>query len=395
MKTDSSGTPLSTAERKIPLSVTLAILATAISIFGVFYSQMTKGVSHMVLERSGAIFSYVTNRIPPRSLLELNSAADEDHLLYVQVQALLKSVRQLTAVRYLYTAKLNDEGKAVYVVDGLDPEAEDFRHIGDLIEPEVLPLLTRCLQGHSAHAAKVLYTEWGDVLPACEPIRQDGRTVGAIVMEFDAGLIGGSIRKAMSISLLISCVLVALFIFVTTWLLRRLSVPLYRKLAYTDLLTGINNRNAFELDTKRLQRSEQQDLTVLTCDLNMLKNVNDQRGHAAGDEYIISLARLLVERFRDRGETYRIGGDEFATLLRNADVDALRAAMDELHAQALKIQVAGFPLFFAYGIASFDPACDADVHDTMTRADAQMYAHKRALKQKGKREAALSPEQSF
>lgn len=395
MKTDSSGTPLSTAERKIPLSVTLAILATAISIFGVFYSQMTKGVSHMVLERSGAIFSYVTNRIPPRSLLELNSAADEDHLLYVQVQALLKSVRQLTAVRYLYTAKLNDEGKAVYVVDGLDPEAEDFRHIGDLIEPEVLPLLTRCLQGHSAHAAKVLYTEWGDVLPACEPIRQDGRTVGAIVMEFDAGLIGGSIRKAMSISLLISCVLVALFIFVTTWLLRRLSVPLYRKLAYTDLLTGINNRNAFELDTKRLQRSEQQDLTVLTCDLNMLKNVNDQRGHAAGDEYIISLARLLVERFRDRGETYRIGGDEFATLLRNADVDALRAEMDELHAHALKIQVAGFPLFFAYGIASFDPACDADVHDTMTRADAQMYAHKRALKQKGKREAALSPEQSF
>lgn len=395
MKTDSSGTPLSTAERKIPLSVTLAILATAISIFGVFYSQMTKGVSHMVLERSGAIFSYVTNRIPPRSLLELNSAADEDHLLYVQVQALLKSVRQLTAVRYLYTAKLNDEGKAVYVVDGLDPEAEDFRHIGDLIEPEVLPLLTRCLQGHSAHAAKVLYTEWGDVLPACEPIRQDGRTVGAIVMEFDAGLIGGSIRKAMSISLLISCVLVALFIFVTTWLLRRLSVPLYRKLAYTDLLTGINNRNAFELDTKRLQRSEQQDLTVLTCDLNMLKNVNDQRGHAAGDEYIISLARLLVERFRDRGETYRIGGDEFATLLRNADVDALRAEMDELRAQALKIQVAGFPLFFAYGIASFDPACDADVHDTMTRADAQMYAHKRALKQKGKREAALSPEQSF
>ncbi len=395
MKTDSSGTPLSTAERKIPLSVTLAILATAISIFGVFYSQMTKGVSHMVLERSGAIFSYVTNRIPPRSLLELNSAADEDHLLYVQVQALLKSVRQLTAVRYLYTAKLNDEGKAVYVVDGLDPEAEDFRHIGDLIEPEVLPLLTRCLQGHSAHAAKVLYTEWGDVLPACEPIRQDGRTVGAIVMEFDAGLIGGSIRKAMSISLLISCVLVALFIFVTTWLLRRLSVPLYRKLAYTDLLTGINNRNAFELDTKRLQRSEQQDLTVLTCDLNMLKNVNAQRGHAAGDEYIISLTRLLVERFRDRGETYRIGGDEFATLLRNADVDALRAEMDELHAQALKIQVAGFPLFFAYGIASFDPACDADVHDTMTRADAQMYAHKRALKQKGKREAALSPEQSF
>ncbi len=392
MNKDSSGTSLSTTERKILLSVALAILATAFSIFGIFYFQVTKGVSHMVLERSDAVFAFVTNRIPPLSLLGLNSPADEDNPLYVQVQALLKSVRQLTAVRYLYTAKLNAEGKAVYVVDGLDQDAEDFRHIGDLIEPEVLPLLTRCLQGHSAHAAKVLSTEWGDVLPACEPIRQNGRTVGAIVMEFDAGLIAGSIRKAMSISLIGSCFLVLLFIFVTTWLLRRLSIPLYRKLAYTDLLTGINNRNAFEQDSKRLRRDEQQGLTVLACDLNMLKNVNDQRGHAAGDEYIISLARLLVERFKDRGDTYRIGGDEFATLLRDADADALRAEMEELQARALKIKVAGFPLFFAYGIAGFDPACDADVHSTLTRADARMYAHKRALKQKEKRETAPPPD---
>ena len=389
MNTDSISTPLSGTERKILLSVPLAILATAISIFGIFYYQVTKGVSNTVLERSGAIFSYLTDRIPPQSLVELNSAADEGGPLYDEVQDLLTSVRQLTAVRYLYTARLNDQGKAVYVVDGLDPAAEDFRHIGDLIEPEVLPLLTRCLQGNPAHADKVISTDWGDVLPACEPIRRDGRTVGAIVMEFDAGLISGSIRKALSISLIGSCSLVVLFIFVTTWLLRRLSVPLYRKLAYTDQLTGINNRNAFELDTKRLcSRNEQQGLSVLACDLNMLKKVNDQRGHAAGDQYIISLARLLVERFKDRGQTYRTGGDEFATLLRNVDVAALRAEMDELHARALRISVAGFPLFFAYGIASFDPERDADIHATLTRADAEMYAHKRALKREHEKEGA-------
>ena len=50
--------------------------------------------------------------------------------------------------------------------------------------------------------------------------------------------------------------------------------------------------------------------------------------------------------------------------------------------------MAGFPLFFAYGIASFDPERDADIHATLTRADAEMYAHKRALKQKGEREEA-------
>lgn len=134
--------------KKNPAERPLAILATAISIFGIFYYQVTKGVSNTVLERSGAIFSYLTDRIPPQSLVELNSAADEGGPLYDEVQDLLTSVRQLTAVRYLYTARLNDQGKAVYVVDGLDPAAEDFRHIGDLIEPEVLPLLTRCLQGN-------------------------------------------------------------------------------------------------------------------------------------------------------------------------------------------------------------------------------------------------------
>lgn len=111
MNTDSVSTPLSGAERKILLSVPLAILATAISIFGIFYYQVTMGVSHTVLERSGAIFSYLTDRIPPQSLLELNSPADESSPLYAEVQNLLTSVRQLTAVRYLYTARLNDQAR--------------------------------------------------------------------------------------------------------------------------------------------------------------------------------------------------------------------------------------------------------------------------------------------
>ena len=57
MNTDSVSTPLSGVERKILLSVPLAILATAISIFGIFYYQVTMGVSHTVLERSGACWN--------------------------------------------------------------------------------------------------------------------------------------------------------------------------------------------------------------------------------------------------------------------------------------------------------------------------------------------------
>lgn len=323
----------------------------------------------------------MVRRIPAKSLPLLNAPEDSGQPLYKEVQDLLKNVRHLTAMRYLYTAKLNAEGKPVYVVDGLEESAEDFRHIGDLIEPEVIPQLTICLSGSPAHADKVLRTDWGDILPACAPIKNNGETVGAVVMEFDAGLIAGSIRNALSISLLVSCALVLVSIFVTTWLLRRLSVPFYRKLAYTDLLTGVNNRNAFELDVKRMREQGGQDgMTVLVCDLDMLKKINDQRGHAAGDEYICALARLLTDRFKEQGETYRIGGDEFATLLPHADEQALEDAMRALQAAGRTIQVAGFPLLFAYGLAVFEPTRDDDIHNTLIRADSRMYVHKRAQK---------------
>lgn len=379
MKTATHSAPLSGTERKILVIVTIAILATAASIFWIFYHYVNNGVTRTVLERSDAIFSYVVHRVPAQSLPLLNAPEDSGQPLYKEVQDLLKSVRHLTAVRYLYTAKRNAEGKPIYVVDGLEESAEDFRHIGDLIEPEVLAQLSRCLDGHPSHADTVLRTDWGDILPACAPIKLHGETVGAVVMEFDAALIAGSIRNALSFSLLISCALVLLFIFVTTWLLRRLSVPFYRKLAYTDLLTGINNRNAFELDVKRMrEQGGQEGMAVLACDLDMLKKINDQRGHAAGDAYICALARLLTERFKDQGETYRIGGDEFATLLPHADRQTLQEAMRALRDKGKAIRVAGFPLLFAHGLAVFDPARDTDLHSTLTRADSRMYALKRA-----------------
>ncbi len=379
MKTTSHSAPLSGAERRILLIVTVAILATAASIFWLFYHYVNNGVSRTALESSDAIFSYVVRRLPAESLLLLNRPEDNRQPLYREVQDLLKSVRDLTAVRYLYTTKLNAQGKPVYVVDGLEENAEDFHHIGDLIEPEVLPQLQICLGGKPAHADKALRTDWGDILPACTPVKINGRTVGAVVMEFDASLIAGSIHNALSFSLLVSCALVLLFLFVTAWLLRRLSVPFYRKLAYTDLLTGINNRNAFELDVKRMSEHGGQDgMTVLVCDLDMLKKVNDLLGHAAGDAYICSLARLLTERFKDRGETYRIGGDEFATLLPHADRQALDDEMRDLRAIGSTTLVEGFPLLFAHGLAIFDPARDTDLHSTLTRADSRMYALKRA-----------------
>lgn len=77
---------------------------------------------------------------------------------------------------------------------------------------------------------------------------------------------------------------------------------------YTDALTGVLNRRAFELDGRPL---------VAMVDLDSLKFVNDELGHRRGDSFLRWLGRKLVEVFGE-DSVYRMGGDEFAIKADNA-----------------------------------------------------------------------------
>jgi hypothetical protein len=82
------------------------------------------------------------------------------------------------------------------------------------------------------------------------------------------------------------------------------------RLAYQDILTGLPNRRAFfEHLSNRL--SERQDVTVLACDVDDLKAINDREGHAAGDAAICAVARHLVHALGPCAFVARVGGDEF------------------------------------------------------------------------------------
>ncbi len=151
----------------------------------------------------------------------------------------------------------------------------------------------------------------------------------------------------------------------------------YRWLAYTDLLTGTLNRNAFELAVHTLcETAPDTELTVLACDINKLKAINDEIGHATGDLFIRSLAQLLLEKFKENAETYRIGGDEFVTLLHGQSLETVEKTMRDLRAEAQNIASGNFSLSFSCGIATFDKNTDACIKDTISRADADMYKQK-------------------
>ncbi|MBF6595379.1 MAG: GGDEF domain-containing protein [Thermaceae bacterium] len=87
--------------------------------------------------------------------------------------------------------------------------------------------------------------------------------------------------------------------------------------ALTDFLTNLGNRRSLEADFGRYQalaEREGQPLLFSLWDLDGLKAVNDQQGHAAGDEYLRGFAEVLKHSVRKGDALYRIGGDEFCGL---------------------------------------------------------------------------------
>jgi diguanylate cyclase (GGDEF)-like protein len=120
----------------------------------------------------------------------------------------------------------------------------------------------------------------------------------------------------------------------------------------------------------------------VTFDLNNLKKCNDTLGHMAGDQYISGAAEIIRNTFGKAGETFRIGGDEFCTILQNAkesDIPAYLMKMRELE-QVYNQKNELVTMRIACGYAVFDAEQDRNLEDTRSRADARMYRNKKELK---------------
>jgi diguanylate cyclase (GGDEF)-like protein/PAS domain S-box-containing protein len=98
-----------------------------------------------------------------------------------------------------------------------------------------------------------------------------------------------------------------------------------------DPLTHLCNRNHFEraleAEVSRLKRSEERS-ALLYIDLDRFKYINDTAGHAAGDRLLLEVGNQLKTRLRDADTLARIGGDEFAIILRNVTDDGVRIAAE-------------------------------------------------------------------
>ena len=145
-----------------------------------------------------------------------------------------------------------------------------------------------------------------------------------------------------------------------------------------DSLTGVKSKHAYveaeeELDSQ-ISNSEQPPFAIVMCDLNGLKEVNDFIGHKAGDEYIRSASAIICNSF-SHSPVFRIGGDEFAVILKGRDYDNRSELMDQMLKKLEESKNNGLKLF-AVGISDFDPDMDIRVQDVFERADRLMYEDK-------------------
>lgn len=160
--------------------------------------------------------------------------------------------------------------------------------------------------------------------------------------------------------------------------------------ATRDALTGLYNRRRFEEDLPRmLADAERRDVRVgmLAFDLDGFKPINDQFGHAAGDAVLRQLADVIGTTIRRSETFYRMGGDEFAVLVGDTNLEDMRGLAERISEQinALEFEFEGklVNVTASTGIALYPDNADAGV-SLMAAADMAMYADK------AQREAALA-----
>lgn len=155
-----------------------------------------------------------------------------------------------------------------------------------------------------------------------------------------------------------------------------------REEASLDAITKLNNRASFERDISRGNKRLWINRSIVLLDLNNLKLFNDTKGHDIGDYYIVTASQIIHNVFSPFGSVYRIGGDEFCVIARNLTLEQFLVLRDTMEAQIRDKNTHGdtLQMAIASGYAAFDDSKDKDLHDTMKRADAEMYCRKQELK---------------
>ena len=190
-------------------------------------------------------------------------------------------------------------------------------------------------------------------------------------------------QKAANSRLLMLCF--ALFTLLTVyWAYKTKRMQMsVRRMAETDALTGISNRHHFTNEAEKAlaqcERSGEQ-VSLIMFDLDHFKSINDNYGHVTGDWVLKEVAKTCSELCRPVDHFGRLGGEEFAILLRGCDQKAATRIADDCRMRIARIDSSesgfGFQATASFGVTSTKTS-KSDLDKLMSQADQMLYRAKR------------------
>ncbi|MDR3318119.1 MAG: diguanylate cyclase [Clostridiales bacterium] len=362
---------------KIVIICVAAVVLISASVFFALYFTTYNTVTSEIKERAGrAAGEFQTYLAENAEAFERISPASGTNGDYQSIRHEMYHIRGLADLEQLFAFKKDGDGY-IYAVDASNPDASGFKTVGAEVEADYAEYLASAFGGDTVSADRInkngLYTVFVPLKNA------DGDIIGAAALVFGAQNIRTAYVNIMIYGVISLALIAAVLGFAAYLVINKTADPFFKRLAYTDYLTGLGNRTAFEEDIKaiNLDPSHPTEFIAAMFDLNNLKEINDKQGHSAGDRYLRLFAEMMDKSFSVNGSVYRIGGDEFTIIFRHADMKRAEADVAAMYKKFTEEN----PLFtFAVGLTLYSRSSDRSIQDAFGRADALMYEDKRRVK---------------
>lgn len=228
------------------------------------------------------------------------------------------------------------------------------------------------------HGQSVLFWTYPAIVAAYFIVRQIEAITISVVSLFGVVLLQASEMPPFSlISYIVTYVLVCVFAYIFS---DRVSQERRKlaELATVDPLTGAGNRRALDDEMKRLISSysrRKMPVSLVILDIDYFKNINDQYGHAVGDQFLKRLTGFLRDTIRQHERLYRFGGEEFV-IIAEGDIDDALCLAEQIRGLLEQTQlIDGHTATVSVGVAELGGF--ETVREWMKRADDALYRAKR------------------
>lgn len=309
------------------------------------------------------IRSYVPIRKDGKTVAYLYSAMEPVNILSAWVPDIYDGQAGITVV---------ERATGDYLIDSSDKagdgEVNARQHLGDKVlrggsSEEVIENITT---GHSGYA---LFRDGasGDELYMCYmPMDIEPWEMVVTVSSATVFASVSPIRAHLYIFLLVEGALLVVYFL---YLLRITSVSIegVERRANVDALTGLQNRNRYEYFCDKLQQGTD-GLACIYVDANGLHELNNTKGHLAGDNMLKTVANILKKEYGE-DNTYRIGGDEFVAFRYDREEESIREDMVRV---GNAVELSGYHV--AMGMAVATP--EHKLADVIKKAETEMYENK-------------------